>query len=134
MRLSFLTEQQREAVAEDKILAFFRSDVGKRVLSAKQVIREYKFSVLEDGSILDPALAGEKILLQGVTDCCLIENGALTILDFKSDHVLPGQETERAAYYRGQLDAYARALSRVLDLPVKERILYFFSTDTAVNA
>ena len=132
--MCFLTAQQREAVPEDKILHFFTSEIGKRVLSADRVIREYKFSVLEDGGILDPALAGEKILLQGVTDCCLIENGEMTILDFKSDHIQPGQEAERAAFYRGQLDAYSTALSKVLDLPVKERILYFFSTDTAINA
>lgn len=132
--MCFLTERQREAVPEEKILNFFRSSIGKRVLAAEQVIREYKFSVLEDGSVLDPALAGEKILLQGVTDCCLIENGGITILDFKSDQIKPGQEAERAAYYRGQLDAYARALSRVLGMPVRERLLYFFSTDAAINA
>ena len=134
VEMCFLTAQQREAVPEEKIMNFFASDIGRRALAADQVIREYKFSVLEDGAILDPALAGEKILLQGVTDCCLIENGAMTILDFKSDHVQPGREAERAAYYRGQLDAYSAALSKVFDLPVKERILYFFSTDTAINA
>ncbi len=134
VQMRFLTEQQREAVPEEKILRFFTSEIGKRVLSAEQVVREYKFSVLEDGSLLDPALAGEKVLLQGVTDCCLIEKGEMTILDFKSDHIQPGQEAERAAYYRGQLDAYSTALSRVFGLPVKERILYFFSTDTAINA
>ena len=132
--MRFLTPQQREAVPEDKILHFFRSGIGKRVLAADRVVREYKFSVLEDGCLIDPALAGEKILLQGVTDCCLIENGELTILDFKSDQVKPGGEAEKADFYRGQLDAYARALSKVFGLPVKERILYFFSTDTAINA
>lgn len=132
--MRFLTPQQREAVPEEKILNFFRSDIGRRVLAADRVVREYKFSVLEDGSLIDPALAGEQILLQGVTDCCLIENGELTILDFKSDHIKPGQEGEKADFYRGQLDAYARALSKVLGLPVKERILYFFATDTAINA
>ena len=134
VEMRFLTPQQREAVPEEKILNFFRSGIGKRVLAADRVVREYKFSVLEDGGLVDPALAGEKILLQGVTDCCLIEDGKLTILDFKSDHIKPGQEGEKADFYRGQLDAYARALSKVFGLPVKERILYFFSTDTAINA
>ncbi len=134
VQMCFLTVQQREAVPEEKILNFFHSGIGKRALAAERVVREYKFSVLEDGSLLDPALAGEKLLLQGVTDCCLIENGAMTILDFKSDHILPGQEADRAQYYRGQLDAYSAALSKVFALPVKERILYFFSTDTAINA
>lgn len=48
---------------------------------------------------------GEEILLQGVTDCCLIELDGLVILDFKSDRLRPGAERERAEYYRGQLDA-----------------------------
>ena len=55
------------------------------------------------------------------------------ILDFKSDRLRPGAECERAEYYRGQLDAYSRALSRIFELPVSERIVYFFATDTAVS-
>ena len=134
VEMRFLAPEQREAVSEEKILNFFTSAIGRRVLSAERVIREYKFSVLEDGSLFDPALAGEKLLLQGVTDCCIVENGELTVLDFKSDHIQPGQEAERAAYYRGQLDAYSIALSKVLGIPVKERFLYFFSTDYAIQA
>ena len=39
-----------------------------------------------------------------------------------------GREAERAEAYRPQLEAYARALSRVLERPVAEKILYFFAT------
>ena len=67
-----------------------------------------------------------------MTDCCIVEDDGLTILDFKSDRVAPGQERTRGEYYRGQLDAYSLALARIFELPVKERILWFFSTDTAV--
>ncbi len=59
-------------------------------------MREFKFSVLDDGANYDPALEGEEILLQGVTDCCLIELDGLVILDFKSDRLRPGAERERA--------------------------------------
>ena len=128
----FLTRQQLDAVEPEKLWRFFAGPLGQRVLHAQQVIREFKFSVLEDGSLYDPALQGEEILLQGVTDCCLIERGGLTILDFKSDHLRQGEEPERAEYYRGQLDAYSRALSRIFSRPVNERVIYFFSTDTAV--
>ena len=83
------------------------------MLKAPQVVREFKFSVLDDGANYDPALEGEEILLQGVTDCCLIELDGLVILDFKSDRLRPGAERERAEYYRGQLDAYSRARCRV---------------------
>ena len=102
-------------------------------MNAPRLVREFKFSVLEDAGRYDPQLAGEQVLLQGVTDCCLLESDGLVILDFKSDRIRPGGEAERAEYYRGQLDAYGRALSEIFELPVKERILWFFSTDTAYS-
>lgn len=129
----FITKQQAQAVPPEKILRFFRSPLGNRVLSAEQVIREFKFSLLEDAGKYDPALAGEKLLLQGVTDCCLIEDGTLTILDFKSDHISPSREQERGEYYRGQIEAYADALSRIFGLPVKDKLLYFFATDSLLS-
>lgn len=129
----FLTQQQRDAVPEEKLLRFFTSEIGRRILQAKQLKREFKFSLLVDGTILSPELAGERILLQGVTDCCMIEDDGLTVLDFKSDCVQPGREAEHAACYRGQLDAYSRALCAVFSKKVKERILYFFATDTAIS-
>lgn len=127
----FLTPEQTEAVPPMKLLHFFQSELGRRVLSAKKLVREFKFSVLEDAGQYDAALAGEQLLLQGVTDCCILEEDGLVILDFKSDRIKAGEETERAEHYRGQIEAYSRALSRIFDLPVKERILYFFATDTA---
>lgn len=132
-RQKFLTPQQLEAVDPERLRRFFASPLGQRVLQAPQVVREFKFSVLDDGANYDPALEGEEILLQGVTDCCLIELDGLVILDFKSDRLRPGAERERAEYYRGQLDAYSRALLRIFELPVSERIVYFFATDTAVS-
>ena len=126
-----LTQQQYDAVDARHIATFFASELGARVLNAPRLVREFKFSVLEDAGRYDPQLAGEQVLLQGVTDCCLLERDGLVILDFKSDRIRPGGEAERAEYYRGQLDAYGRALSEIFELPVKERILWFFSTDTA---
>lgn len=126
----FLTEEQAEAVPPVKLLRFFQSELGQRVLAAEKPVREFKFSVLEDGGQYDAELAGEQLLLQGVTDCCILEKDGLVILDFKSDRVKEGEEAERAEHYRGQMEAYSRALSRIFNLPVKERILYFFATDS----
>ena len=127
----FITRKQADVVPPDKILRFFRSPLGQRVLSADRVIREFKFSILEDAGKYDPELKGEKYLLQGVTDCCFVENGFLNILDFKSDRITKEGEQDRAEYYRGQLDAYADALSKIFKLPVRDKILYFFATDSA---
>ncbi len=127
----FIIKEQRAVVPPEKIYRFFQSSLGKRVLSAQKVIREFKFSILEEAGKYDPALSGEKLLLQGVTDCCIVEDGALTILDFKSDNITVGQQATRGEYYRGQINAYADALSRIFGLPIKDKILYFFATDSA---
>ena len=54
-------------------------------------------------------------------------------MDFKTDRIKPGQEREAGEKYRPQLDAYADALSRIFALPVTEKLLYFFATDTLVE-
>ena len=129
----FLLQEQADCVPPAKITALFRSDLGKRIITAPDIVREFKFSILVDGSIMEPALAGEQVMLQGVTDCCLIEPDGLCVIDYKTDHIAPGGEAERAEFYRGQLEAYSGALSRIFERPVKEKILYFFATDTAVK-
>ncbi|MBQ1281636.1 MAG: helicase-exonuclease AddAB subunit AddA, partial [Oscillospiraceae bacterium] len=70
----FLTEEQAEAVQPEKILTFFRSPLGQRVLAAEEIRREFKFSLL-----LDAEEGGERIMLQGVCDCCLIEEEGVTV-------------------------------------------------------
>ena len=127
----FLLPEQAECVPPEKLTALFRSPLGQQILCAPEIVREFKFSLPVDGGEYDPALAGEKIMLQGVTDCCLLEEDGLCVIDFKTDRVAPGQEAVCAERYRGQLDAYAVALSRIFDLPVREKLLYFFATDTA---
>ncbi len=129
----FITREQAEAVPPVKILRFFHSPLGHRVLKADKVIREFKFSILEDAGKYDPELTGEKYLLQGVTDCCFVEDGYLNILDFKSDRITKETEQDRAEYYRGQIYAYAEALSKIFQLPVRDKILYFFATDSAYS-
>ena len=69
-------------------------------------------------------------MLQGVVDCFWLEPDGIVLVDFKTDKTPYGPE-ERAAHYAPQLRAYARALSRMYGLPVKEKILYFFSCDCA---
>ena len=68
------------------------------------------------------------MLLQGVVDLFAVENDGVTVVDFKTDHVSGNLQEERALAYRSQLQAYSAALERILELPVKRRILYFFHT------
>ncbi len=127
----FLLPQQAECIPPEKICLLFRSELGRRILNAPELVREFKFSLLTQGENYDPALIGEHFLLQGVTDCCLLEPDGLCVIDFKTDRIAPGTEALRAEHYRGQLEAYSEALSKIFDRPVKEKLLYFFSTNQA---
>lgn len=128
-----LTEAQARAAEPERILALFRSALGRRLRSADQVWRELKFSLLTPAETWFPVPPGESVLLQGVVDCCLREGGALTVVDYKTDWVTPETLPGRAAEYAPQVRAYAGAVSRILGLPVRECVLYFLRTDSAVN-
>ena len=122
----FLSRREAEAVNIAAIERLFRSELGKRMLKAEKPLREFRFSLLLDADRLYPGAEGEQLLLQGVVDCCLEEDGELVIIDYKTDSVRTEEEIEeRAELYRGQLAAYAEALTRIFRKPVKESVLFF---------
>ena len=53
-------------------------------------------------------------------------------MDFKTDRLYDGPE-RKAADYAPQIGAYAAALSRIFQTPVKARSLYFFDCGEAVE-
>ncbi len=119
-QMGFLDERQAAAVDPGDILAFFRSELGARLLAADRVSREFRFSLLCPAALWYPqAPAGEEILLQGVVDCCIEEDGALTVIDFKTDAQV---EPER---HTAQLRAYATAMERIFQKPVRQAALWY---------
>ena len=134
----FLTPEQAAAADPRRILRFFASPLGQRMMASGALRREFKFSLLAspdvaaDLSALSriPGPEEDAILFQGVIDCCFREGNSLILIDFKTDFTLPGRESALAQRYRPQLTAYALALTRITDLPVAERHLYFFQTGT----
>jgi len=97
------------------------------------------------GSLIDLTIAGERIgkklaaepedelMLQGVVDCAFRTEEGLVIVDFKTDRIRPEEAPARAELYRPQLTAYSQALSRVLETPVAEMVLYFFAPGCQVT-
>jgi len=121
-----ITDEQAKTVRPEVIAGFMNSDLGQRIRRADRVWRELKFSLLADSEQLGYP-AGEKILLQGVVDCCIEEQGGLTVIDYKTDYVTRDMLAEKTAYYAGQLGAYAMALERMMGMPVREKHLYFLT-------
>ena len=128
-----LTAAQAEAVDVKAIAAFLRAPLAARIRGAARVWREYRFALLMPAERYAGDAAGEEMLLQGVADCVFEEDGALTVADFKTDRVTAQEATARAEAYRGQLQAYSDALSRIMEKPVTRRVLYFFACGAEIS-
>ena len=129
----FLTSEQGSLVECEKLARFFVTPLGIQLRTGKNVLREFKFSILDDGSAYGTGLEGEKILLQGVVDCALMEEDGITVVDFKTDRVTDETILDAAERYRPQVEAYADALSRIFEKKVKRSCLYFFHLDRFVE-
>ena len=121
----FLSRVQADAVDVDCVYRLFSSELGKRILAANSLRREFRFSLLCPAEKFFGAGEGEQVLLQGVMDCVIEENGELTIIDYKTDRVRADALHERAKGYEKQLAAYAYAAHRMTGKPVRECVLYF---------
>ena len=128
-----LTPQQGELVNTAHIAAFFDTEPGRKLREGAQHLREFKFSILDDGSRYGDGLEGEQVLLQGVVDCALLEEDGVTILDFKTDRVDEANLDAAVRRYALQVQTYADALSRIYELPVKQTLLYFFRLNRFVQ-
>ena len=130
----YLSSGTAELVDREIILRFLESDLGLRIRKAEKKWREFRFSLLCSAKDLIPEeTAEDKILLQGVVDCCFMEDDELVIVDYKSDRVSKENVQERAEHYRRQLNAYAEALTRIMGIPVKEQVLFFLEPGVAVS-
>ena len=122
----FLTQEQAQIVNCEAIADFFSTELGKKLRSGTPYIREFKFSILDEGSRYGEGLQEEEVLLQGVVDCALMEADGITVLDFKTDHVTEETLPAVVERYRPQVEAYGDALRRIYEMPVKAMYLYFF--------
>ena len=125
-----ITQEQAALVDGDRLFAFFDSPVGKKICSSTNVLREFKFSVLDNAENYYSDIKNEQILLQGVVDLALIDEDGITVLDFKTDNVTEDTLPDVAAKYQAQVLAYANALNRIYQKPIKSAMLYFFATNS----
>ena len=146
LQVEGIEAQLREMVAQEMILpehaplvdvpaivAFFESELGKRICQSSNVRRELPFSLLLPAERFDAEMKGtdEGVFIQGVIDVLFDEGDGLILLDYKTDWVK--DSTELIERYAIQLDLYAEAIERIFKQPVKEKYLYVFSTKEAVR-
>ena len=110
-----------------KILDFYRSEIGVRLLNSKKVMREQTFEVSAPAAYLFPgsdAPDDENILLQGVIDCWFEEDDGIVLLDYKTDSFRDTEEIRRK--YALQVELYAYALEKITKKTVKNKYIYLF--------
>ncbi|MBY0121077.1 helicase-exonuclease AddAB subunit AddA [Bacillus sp. S/N-304-OC-R1] len=130
-----LTNEQREAIDPDLIEQFFHSDLGKRMVRAKEVKREIPFSISFPASEIYPQWKGEEeaVLIQGIIDCLFEDEQGLVLVDYKTDQIndrfkggMAEARPDLEDRYRVQIDMYGRALEQIFKREVNERYLFFF--------
>ena len=123
-----LTEEYAKAVSLPKILNFLEQELAYRMWRAQEqglLYREQPFVLGIDAKRLDPNLPeGEKVLIQGIIDVFFIEDGEIVLLDYKTDVI----DSLEALWnrYNVQIQYYEEALTKLMQMRVKERILYSF--------
>ncbi len=118
-----------------KVISFFDSDLGKRVLAAKSVEREVPFTMMLAAEEAYQDWQGESeetILVQGVIDCMIEEEDGITLIDFKTDTIegkFPGGFEQAKPIledrYKVQLSLYAKALEKKLTTSCEREMFIF---------
>ena len=99
------------------------------MLASPRVEREWPFVLrLRAAEALAPGegASDERMLVQGVIDCCFEEGGAWVLVDYKTDRD-DDPEALRDRYC-AQLRLYARALRDITQMPVRQAGLFLLRT------
>lgn len=120
---------EQASLADPAAVAWFSgTPLYNRMFAAARCNRELPFSYEISANRLFPNADAESILLQGVIDCCFLEDGEWVLLDYKTDYApTPDALHERVRLHTPQLSIYREALTKLTALPVKETVLVFLS-------
>jgi ATP-dependent helicase/nuclease subunit A len=130
-----LREDEAAIIDINKIIKFFRSDLGHRILQATKVYREVPFNLMCRAASIFAGLdnTDEELLLQGVIDLYFQEGEDLVLVDYKTDKITPYNRPELIEKYQIQVELYKTALEKIQGQQVKESYLYLFDCDEAVE-
>ncbi|WP_137601400.1 helicase-exonuclease AddAB subunit AddA [Paucilactobacillus nenjiangensis] len=122
-------------INRESIIEFYQSEFGQQVIAnGNSLKRETPFSLLLPAKTLFEDLkdSDEEILIHGIIDGYFINDGAVTIFDYKTDDVHDNID-EIVEKYRGQVNLYSEALTRIENVPVEHKYLYLLSINQLVE-
>lgn len=130
-----LTEDERGIVEAERIAKFFTCELGQRMIAVyhkapESVKREQSFYAEISGGEVGLEYDGN-ISIQGQVDMYFIEEGKITVVDYKSDTV-KNLEKEMDSYEL-QVKIYNMILKKLTGLDVGGMYLYAFLADEAMK-
>ena len=123
----FISPSDRDRVRVEEIELFRNSGLFKKMLRAKNLYRELRFTLkipadeLTSEELRSEAYRGRKVLVQGVIDCIVEdENGDYFVVDYKTDRLSEEElsskeklEQTMRARHGVQLSYYAKAAEEI---------------------
>ncbi|MFR3498606.1 MAG: helicase-exonuclease AddAB subunit AddA [Paraclostridium bifermentans] len=134
-----LTQTQADTINPYKVLKFFKSNLGKRMLNSYYLKREQAFylqinmsDIFKNDDRVEIIENEDKLMVRGIIDAYFEENDELVIVDYKTDFVNEENKGTITEKYTKQLEIYSRALSTLTGKKVKEAYIYLFGTEEEV--
>lgn len=124
-----LSADEAKAIRVKDVEAFYESEIAKRLSNALNIKREVPFTYAKKDE------EGDYQIVQGIIDCLFEEEDGWVLLDYKTDRVsqISDVPKEMSARYEIQLSVYQEAVEAILKIPIKERLLYLFSSGEEVK-
>jgi len=127
-----IDEKTAEKIKPSLVTDFYKQSIGSKVIAAYKegaLTREHEFVLSLPASAIDKDAEDMDvpIIVQGIIDMFYISDGKITIIDYKTDRILPGQEDILVGHYKKQLELYAKALTSHFNLPIERMYLYSFA-------
>lgn len=129
-----ISDEFSQMVDLEKIQHFLNTRLAGKMKEAQKcgkLYREQPFVLGVPSSRLFQELPeNELVLVQGIIDVYLEEDGKLILADYKTDKVRSAEELRKK--YQIQLDYYAEALERLTGKSVAEKIIYSFCLECEI--
>ncbi len=128
VQMGKVSEDMQKLIRIPSVELFLKSQLAPRMKAA--AIRDDLFR--EKPFVMgNHEMEEEMVLIQGIIDVFWVEEDGIVLLDYKTDRV--DNATRLRDMYKEQLDLYAEALERIFPLPVKEKYLYSFRLNQAIE-
>ncbi|MCL2703843.1 MAG: helicase-exonuclease AddAB subunit AddA [Defluviitaleaceae bacterium] len=129
----FLNAEEAATVDINKIERYLTGALAGRIRTAERVWREQGFTISVPAGDINPDWIGQdgEIMVHGVIDCVFMENGKLTLVDYKTGRFTDAENEWKR--YQPQMALYARAIKEYFGTDASESLMYYFDNGVTLN-